>query len=152
QLDTNNSFGLTYLGTLAFPNPNAADISPSGNEILVRQENTARLWQRATGQSVAAALSGPAIIIPIPGTPNGEANGEAIGFDSAGRGYFTLSDSMATQPLRYFPRTSNEGPPTQRPLVEAGAHWQYLDKGIDQGTAWRDPGFDSSSWSNGVAQ
>jgi len=82
----------------------------------------------------------------------GEVNGEAIGFDAVGRGYFTLSDSSVTQPLRYFPRTSNDGPPTQRALVEAGASWQYLDKGTDQGTAWRTPLFDSSSWSNGVAQ
>jgi hypothetical protein len=86
------------------------------------------------------------------GTANGEVNGEAIGFDAVGRGYFTLSDSSVTQPLRYFPRTSNDGPPTEQALVEAGATWQYLDKGTDQGTAWRAQLFDSSSWSNGVAR
>lgn len=152
QLDTNNSFGLTFLQTLNFSVPNGADISPSGNEIVVRQENFARLWLRATGQDVATALNGTAIPIPVTGTANGEPNGEAIGFDAVGRGYFTLSDSSVTQPLRYFPRTSNDGPPTQQHLVEAGASWQYLDNGTDQGTGWRQPVFDASSWSNGVAQ
>jgi hypothetical protein len=152
QLDTNDSFGLTFLKTLNFAVPNAADISPSGNEIVLRQENFARLWLRAFGQDVGTALSGTPIVIPVTGTANGEVNGEAIGFDAVGRGYFTLSDSSLTQPLRYFPRTSNDGPPTQAALVEAGAAWQYLDNGTDQGTAWRMPQFDGSSWSNGLAQ
>jgi hypothetical protein len=151
-LDTNDSFGLTFLKTLNFAVPNAADISPSGNEIVLRHENFARLWLRAFGQDVGTALNGTPIVIPVTGTANGEVNGEAIGFDSVGRVYFTLSDSSVTQPLRYFPRTSNDGPPAQPALVEAGATWQYLDKGTDQGTAWRAPLFDSSSWSNGVAQ
>jgi hypothetical protein len=152
QLDTNDSFSLTFLKTLNFAVPNAADISASGNEIVLRQENFARLWLRAIGQDVGTALSGTPIVIPITGTANGEVNGEAIGFDAVGRGYFTLSDSSVTQPLRYFPRTSSDGPPTERALVEAGASWQYLDNGTDQGTAWRAPQFDSSSWSNGLAQ
>lgn len=151
-LDTNTSFELTFLRTLNFGYPNAADISPSGNEIIVRHENFARLWLRASGQDIPTALSGTAIPIPVTGTANGEPNGEAIGFDAVGRGYFTMSDSTAIQPLRYFPRTSNDGPPTERALVEAGASWHYLDNGTDQGTAWRTPQFNDSSWRNGVAQ
>jgi len=152
QLDTNISFGLTFLQALNIGFPNGADISASGNEIVVRHENFARLWLRANGQDVATALNGTPIAIPVTGTANGEPNGEAIGFDAVGRGYFTLSDSSVTQPLRYFPRTSDDGPPTQRELVSAGASWQYLDKGTDQGTAWRMPAFNSLSWSNGTGQ
>jgi hypothetical protein len=151
-LDTTSSFGLTFVQTVIIGFPNAADISSSGNEIVLRNENFARLWLRANGQDVPTALAGTAIPIPVTGTPNGEVNGEAIGFDAVGRGYFTLSDSSVTQPLRYFPRTSDDGPPTQRELVTAGASWQYLDNGSDQGTAWQLPAFDSASWSNGVAQ
>jgi hypothetical protein len=151
-LDTTSSIALTFMQAVNIGFPNGADISPSGNEIVVRNENFARLWLRANGQDVPTALTGTAIPIPVTGTPNGEVNGEAIGFDAVGRGYFTLSDSSVTQPLRYFPRTSDDGPPTQRELVSAGASWQYLDKGTDQGTDWRMPAFDSSSWSNGVAQ
>ena len=30
--------------------------------------------------------------------------------------------------------------------------WKYLDDGSDQGTAWREPGFDDSLWKSGPAQ
>src|SRR5215510_10716610 len=40
----------------------------------------------------------------------------------------------------------------QTTLVATGSVWKYLDTGVDQGTAWREPGFDDSGWSNGVAQ
>src|ERR1044071_8663775 len=37
-------------------------------------------------------------------------------------------------------------------LVPAGAVWKYLDTGIDQGTSWREPAFDDTSWAAGPAQ
>jgi len=37
-------------------------------------------------------------------------------------------------------------------LVAMGADWKFLDRGIDQGTAWRAPAFNDSGWSNGCAQ
>ena len=37
-------------------------------------------------------------------------------------------------------------------LVPAGGLWSYLDDGTDQGTAWRTPGFDDSSWPWGFAE
>lgn len=37
-------------------------------------------------------------------------------------------------------------------VVPAGATWEYLDDGSDQGTAWREPEFDDASWSSGPAQ
>jgi hypothetical protein len=152
-LDTNNSFTLTFVCTLAFNVPSGADISPSGNEILIRRESVADLWTRTNGQSISNALSGPAISIPVTGTANGEPNGEAIGFDAIGSGYFTLSDSASIQPLRYFARTSNDGPgPPPLTLVAAGSDWNYLDDGSNQGTAWRISSFDDSSWSNAEAQ
>ena len=41
---------------------------------------------------------------------------------------------------------------TTNTLVSQGASWRYLDNGSDQGTAWRAPGFDDSSWAVGAAQ
>jgi hypothetical protein len=38
------------------------------------------------------------------------------------------------------------------PLVPRGALWKYLDDGSDQGTAWRAPAFDDSSWTSGPAK
>lgn len=37
-------------------------------------------------------------------------------------------------------------------LVPANSSWQYLDNGSDQGTAWRQPGFNDASWAAGNAQ
>ena len=37
-------------------------------------------------------------------------------------------------------------------LIKTGAAWKYLDNGTDQGTAWREPGFDDSSWPSGPSQ
>jgi hypothetical protein len=37
-------------------------------------------------------------------------------------------------------------------LVPAGATWKFRDNGSNQGTAWREPAFDDSAWSNGLAQ
>jgi hypothetical protein len=36
--------------------------------------------------------------------------------------------------------------------VDAGASWKYLDDGSDQGSAWREPEFDDSSWAEDDAQ
>ena len=37
-------------------------------------------------------------------------------------------------------------------LVSTGSVWKYLDTGVDQGTAWREPAFDDTSWAAGPAQ
>jgi hypothetical protein len=47
-------------------------------------------------------------------------------------------------------------PPAQQPastvLVPFGAPWKFLDDGSNQGTAWRNPNFNDSGWSNGIAE
>jgi len=40
----------------------------------------------------------------------------------------------------------------ETPLLSAGSSWNYLDDGSDQGTAWREVGFDDSAWKNGEAE
>jgi hypothetical protein len=37
-------------------------------------------------------------------------------------------------------------------LIPAGSSWKYLDTGVDQGTAWREPAFDDTTWPSGLAQ
>ncbi len=41
---------------------------------------------------------------------------------------------------------------TTTTLIAQGAEWSYLDDGSDQGTAWKEPGYDDSSWSVGNAE
>ena len=151
-LDTTNIITLTFVRTVPFNIASAADISPSGNEILVRQEDFAGLWTRTNGQSISSAFASLSNSIPVTGVAAGEPNGEAIGFDYYGGGYFTVSESASAQPLRYFKRTSFDGPTPPRVLVPLASSWKYLADGSDQGTAWRNPGFNDFVWSNGVAQ
>jgi len=153
-LDTSANITLTFVEKLSFDVPNGADISPLGDEILVRQEDFAQLFTRANGQSISNAFDGAPISIPVVGTDNGEPNGEAIGFDDYGGGYFTVSDSEddGVQPLRYFARTSFDGPSPPRALVPMAATWKYLANGSDQGTAWQNTNFNDSAWSSGAAQ
>lgn len=44
------------------------------------------------------------------------------------------------------------GNTTTQVLLGAGALWKYLDDGSDQGTAWRDVGFNDLGWESGPAQ
>ena len=45
-----------------------------------------------------------------------------------------------------------ERSPAQVTLVRPGSVWKYLDDGSDQGTAWRAPAFNDTSWKSGPAQ
>jgi len=150
-LNSGTNVVLTFVRNLTFDIPSAADMSPTGREIIVRQEDFARLWTRTNGQTVSSALAGTPVTIPVIGTPT-EPNGEAITFDANGNGYYTLSETASAQPLYYFARTSGDGNRLPRTIVPAGAAWKYRDNGSNQGTAWRAPAFDDLPWSTGIAQ
>lgn len=152
-LDSTTNIVLTFVRTLGFDVVSGADISPMGNEILVRQEEFAGLWTRTNGQSISNVFASASTAIPVAGTP-AEPNGEAVGFDYYGGGYFTVTDDTPTgvQPLRYFARTSFDGPAPPRSLVPPAADWKYLANGSDQGTVWRNQDLDDSNWSDGMAQ
>ncbi len=154
QLDVSNNIVLQFVETLNFDVPNGADISPLGDEILVRQENFAGLWTRTNGQTISNVFTHNSNSIPVVGEAGGEPNGEAIGFDYYGSGYFTLSDSEPTgiQPLYYFRRTSLDGPTPPRVLVSMASSWKYLANGSNQGTTWQSPNFNDAAWIIGLAQ
>jgi len=40
----------------------------------------------------------------------------------------------------------------QTTIFSSGSEWKYLDDGSNQGTAWKETGFDDSSWSSGNAE
>jgi hypothetical protein len=73
------------------------DISPNGRSIAIRTYDRAFLWRRAPGQSVASALTGEPCAIPLAT----EGQGEALGFASDERGYFTLSEGRFV-PISYY--------------------------------------------------
>lgn len=81
--------------------PTAGDISPGGDEILMRSYVAAGLWPWSPGASLAEALSASSCAAPVIG-PLTEPQGEAIAFDAAG-GYFTVSEGTS-QPIYHFAR------------------------------------------------
>ena len=96
------------LGEITFPNASGGDISPSGREILIRNEDLAALYARVDGQSVIDALSEVPVVVPVIGRPL-EPNGEAIAFDAAGRDYHTISEGLHPT-LHTFRRNSSAMP------------------------------------------
>jgi hypothetical protein len=106
---------LTPLGTVAFGRPSAADISPLGGEILVRDEDRIRLYVRGEGQTIAAALAGTPLVLPVIGTPT-ESNGEAIAFDWDGNNYYTVSEGR--DPAFYYFHRTSKSPGNSTPTLE----------------------------------
>ncbi len=94
-LDTSTNITLTFVHKLTFDVPSGADISPLGNEIVVRQEDFAGLLTRTNGESISDALTGNSNGIPVVGTAGGEPNGEAIGFRLLRRRLFYLERQRA---------------------------------------------------------
>ena len=74
-----------------------ADISRDGTTIAVRTYGGVRLWGRGANQSVIAALGADPCTGPIPV----EVQGESIGIQPNGRGYFTASEGVNV-PLHRF--------------------------------------------------
>ena len=73
------------------------DVSPDGRRVIVRSPFNAALWIRPDGEPLWKAFGGRQIGIPLRMEPQGE----AIGFDSRGEGYFTISEGV-DPPLYYF--------------------------------------------------
>jgi hypothetical protein len=77
----------------------AGDISPDGNEIIIRGYFGASLWLRPKSEPLWKAFENSECSIPI--IP--ERQGEAICFDAKGAGYYTTSEHRH-EPIYYFPR------------------------------------------------
>ena len=75
------------------------DISPDGDEILIRTYGSAYLWRRGRNASIAEALGTP----PCPVPQAGERQGEAIGFALDGAGYYTVTEG-GNPPLNFYRR------------------------------------------------
>ncbi len=76
------------------------DISPDGSYIIVRSLSHASLWIRQKDQPLWQAFRQKPFNIKLMPEPQGE----AICFDTDGRGFFTLSEK-ARQPIYYYARS-----------------------------------------------
>ncbi|MGK0185142.1 MAG: hypothetical protein ACI9R3_000917 [Verrucomicrobiales bacterium] len=151
QLLSEETIVMARTGWVDFDVASGGAISPTGLEIALRQETFARIWKRAAAQTITEALAGDPISLPIVGKPV-EKNGEAIAFDPEGRGYFSLSDSLTVQPLRYFPRTSAISAPYRVPFEdpEADVNWTYRSNGLALSEEWTKADFDDADWETGT--
>lgn len=79
----------------------SADISPNGSEIIVRgyATNSGRMFVRPSGGTITDAFHTTPVAIPL----RAEGQGEAIGFDPQGWGYYTTSEG-SSEPIYYFDR------------------------------------------------
>src|SRR6185369_4692794 len=84
---TSGTTTLSLAATLTNSNQlTGADISPDGSEIIIRSYATSSgmLYQRPSGGTIADAFATTPVSIPLVT----EGQGEAIGFDPQGRGYY----------------------------------------------------------------
>lgn len=79
----------------------AADISPSGTEIIMKNYHEIYYWRRNPGESVRNAFSR----MPKKLSYVKERQGEALSWDKQADGYFTLSEQINGH-LYYYPRIS----------------------------------------------
>jgi len=76
--------------------PTGGDVSPDGRLVIVRGMFNAALWERPADAPLWQAFTGKSKAIPVASEPQGE----AICFDSKGRGYFTISEGR--HPTLYY--------------------------------------------------
>ncbi|MCC7373412.1 MAG: hypothetical protein IT581_02060 [Verrucomicrobiales bacterium] len=141
---------LSLVAEVDFDIASAGDISPDGREILLRQEEFAKIWRRHPGQTLVEALAGVPEEVPVIGTPI-EPNGEGVGLAADGTGYYTISEGKDPT-LYFFAKTNGVRAATSERLLGQGAEWRYLDDGSDPGEAWKAPTYDASGWRVGYAQ
>lgn len=91
-----------FMGTIKYFLMVGGDISPDGNEILLKTYNAIYYWKRKTGETLYQVLSrnhdlnAPYILEP---------QGESVCWDTEVRGYYTLSErgtGTAIPPLYYY--------------------------------------------------
>ncbi|NJL13181.1 MAG: hypothetical protein HC913_09400 [Microscillaceae bacterium] len=81
---------------------NGGDISPDGREILIKNYANIYYWPRLPSQTIAEALQRPPLRLPYQEEPQGE----AIAWDSQGKGFYTVSeetDGAEAEMLFYAP-------------------------------------------------
>lgn len=103
DLESGTTTVLTRVGEVTLPRvpffgaATAADISRDRKAIGIRTYGSVRLWYLGPQQSLVAALAAKPCRGPVPV----EKQGEALGFQPDGRGYFTVSEGVQV-PLHHF--------------------------------------------------
>lgn len=131
-----------FESAVPFSLASGGDISAGGKRIVLRREDFAQTWKRASGESVGAALARAGTNIPVIGPPV-EPNGEGIALLPDGTGYVTISEGA--NPVIYFFEEQCAAPPhftlelqDQSAAVGATVTFQVKAKGNPKPTyRWR---------------
>ena len=91
ELVTTLVFGVTPL--IGGSETTGGDFSPDGGLIAIRAYDAVHLWRRPLGRTVDEAFASEPCDAPHVDEPQGE----AICFDAAGAGYYTLSEGRGQQ-------------------------------------------------------
>jgi hypothetical protein len=91
-----------YLGKLPFSDIVAADISPDGSEVLLKNYTEIYYWKRGSDESILKLLQRE----PVKLNYDPENQGEAIAWKRDGTGFYTLSESglMSEEDLFFYKR------------------------------------------------
>jgi hypothetical protein len=98
---TNALTTLEFAGELTWTAAASGDISPDGDELILKDLHNVYYYSRPEGTSIAEALAATPEELPYISQPLGE----GLSFDGDGMGYYTHSEG-ANQPLYYFERMS----------------------------------------------
>jgi hypothetical protein len=101
---TRHATRLERVAALPFGWVVSADISPAGDEILIKTYTAIYYWRRAPEQNLAELFETVFIIAPY----IWETQGEAVGWKADGKGYYTISEEFGGVPARlyFYPRLS----------------------------------------------
>jgi len=75
----------------------SGDISPDGTMVLIRSYTTAYIWMRRDGESVAECVRREPCPVPL----SLNRHGEAIAFSPNGQSYYTVSEGLEPEILRF---------------------------------------------------
>ncbi len=124
-LTNKSTVTMQYVGTVAFNLVSGGDISADGTQIVLRREDLAMSWARATNQTVGAALAATGVSIPVVGPPS-EPNGEAVALLPDGTGYVTISEGE--NPVLYVFKAQCPTLPAPLPAWAQGTFNGYVEE------------------------
>lgn len=78
-----------YRVSLPYHNINAAEISPDGTEVMIKDYDHIYYWKRPDGGPISKLLQTPPVVLNY----EKEVQGESITFSRSGSGFYTLSES-----------------------------------------------------------
>ena len=98
----NKNFVLTKIGSLPISKVTAADISPDGTEILIKNYVQVFYWKRNLNQTISFTLKQNPLLLPY----QIEEQGESICFAKDASGFYTTSEmtSNAPPPIYFYKR------------------------------------------------